>query len=114
MAKRPSLNLKWAVAAILGLPLVMALLRVLWPDISWGFLFLFGLQVMLLLTTLKLVATSIWQPGSRWQLPGKRVDSARRIFAKRGAFVAALSAMAGRVKGAVQAPALRLLKRKAP
>ena len=114
MSKRPSLNLTWAVIGTLGLPLAMGLLHLLWPDISWGFLFLFGLQVMLLLATLQLVATTIWQPGSRWQLPGKRVDSARRIFAKRGAFVAALSAMAGRVKGAVQAPALRLLKRKAP
>ena len=114
MAKRPALNLKWAFSAVLGLPLVMALLRLLWPDISWGFLFLFGLQVMLLLATLQLVATSIWQPGSRWQLPDKPTGSPRRIFEKRGAFVVALSAMGQRVKSALQAPVFRLLKRKAP
>jgi hypothetical protein len=114
MAKRPALNLKWAVIAVLGLPLVMALLRLLWPDISWGFLFLFGLQVMLLLATLQLVATSIWQPGSRWKLPGKGADAPRRIFVKKGALVRALSAVPQRVKAVVQAPVLRLLKRKAP
>ena len=114
MSKRPSLNLTWAVIAVLGLPLAMGLLHLLWPDISWGFLFLFGLQVMLLLATLQLVATSIWQPGSRWQLPGKGVNSPRRIYEKSGPFMTALSAMPGRVKEAVQAPVLRLLKRKTP
>ena len=114
MSKRPSLSLTWAVIAVLGLPSAMALLHLLWPDISWGFLFLFGLQVMLLLATLQLVATSIWQPGSRWQLPGKPTGSPRRIFEKRGALVVALSTMGQRVKSALQAPVLRLLKRKAP
>ena len=114
MSKRPSLNLTWAVIAVLGLPSAMALLHLLWPDISWGFLFLFGLQVMLLLATLQLMATSIWRPGSRWELPGKGVNSPRRIYEKRGAFVTALSAMPQRVKGAIQAPVMRLLKRKAP
>ncbi len=114
MRQRLTLNWKLAIAASLLLPLVMVLLRQLWPDIAWGFLLLFGLQVMLLLAALHLVVTSIWGPGSRWNLPSPSVDSQRRIFVKKGAFMANLQTMLRRAKGVVQAPLGRLFKRKSP
>ena len=114
MRQRLTLNWKLTAAVSLLLPLVMVLLRQLWPDISWGFLFLFGLQVILLLAALQLVVTSVWGPGSRWNLPNPGVDSQRRIFAKRGAFIARIWAMMLRLKGVIQAPFGLLFKRKTP
>jgi hypothetical protein len=114
MRQRLTLNWKLTAAVSLLLPLVMVLLRQLWPDISWGFLFLFGLQVILLLAALQLVVTSVWGPGSRWNLPNPGVDSQRRIFVKRGAFMASFRAMMLRVKGVIQAPFGLLFKRKTP
>jgi hypothetical protein len=113
---RQRLNLNWKLIALVSLllPLVMVLLRLLWPDISWGFLLLFGLQVMLLLATLQLVVTSIWGPGSRWNLPNPSADSQRRIFVKRGALMSNLQALTRRAKGVIQAPLGRLFKRKTP
>lgn len=113
---RRGLPLKWKLTAMGSflLPVVMVLLRQLWPDISWGFLLLFGLQVMLLLAALHLVVTSIWGPGSHWNLPSPSGHSQRRIFVKRGALMANLQAMPRRVKAVVQAPLGRFLKRKAP
>jgi membrane protein YdbS with pleckstrin-like domain len=111
---RHPLTLNWKLAAAVGvsLPLVMVLLRLLWPDIAWGFLLLFGLQVMLLLAALHLVITSIWGPGSRWNLPNPAVDSQRRIFVKKGAFMANLRATMVHVKDTAQAPLKRFFKRK--
>ncbi len=113
---RQQLTLNWKLTALVSLllPMVMVLLRLMWPDISWVFLLLFGLQVMLLLAALQLVVTSIWGPGSRWNLPGPSADSQRRIFLKRGALMANLQAMPRRAKGAIQAPLGRLFKRKTP
>ncbi len=111
---RQPLTLNWKLTAAVGvsLPLVMVLLRLLWPDIAWGFLLLFGLQVMLLLAALHLAVTSIWGPGSRWNLPSPSLDSQRRIFVKRGALMANLRTMLVRAKEVVQAPFGRLFKRK--
>ena len=110
MLQRLSLSLKLAMAVSLLLPLVMLLMRTLWPDIGWGFLLLFGVQVMLLLAALQLTVTSIWGPGSRWNLPRASVDSQRRIFVKRGALMAPLRSILQRVQGSL----VRLLRRKVP
>ncbi len=112
MRQRLPLNWKLTAAVSLLLPLVMVLLRQQWPDISWGFLLLFGMQVMLLLAALHLVVTSIWGPGSRWNLPNPAVDSQRRIFVKKGAFMANLRTTMLHVKDTAQAPLKRFFKRK--
>ena len=114
MAPHLSLILKLAAMVCLLLPLVMALLHWRWPDISWGFHFLFGLQVMLLLAAVQLVVSSIWPPGSRWNLPGRSSDPQRRIFVKKGSPVARLRALFERAKELVQAGLGRLRLRKAP
>ena len=114
MSRRLPLNLKWLALGSLGLPLAMVLLRLLWPDVSWGFLFLFGLQVVLVLATLQLVLTSIWGPASRWELPIKATRLPRLIFAKKSSFMPSLRGMGQRVKVWVAAPVGRLFKRKAP
>lgn len=113
MSRRLPLSLKWAALGSLGLPLVMALLRLLWPDVSWGFLFLFGLQVILALATLQLMITSIWGPASRWELPEKATRLPRRIFAKKWSVMASLRTMGQRIQAAVmQSPLRRLFRRK--
>ncbi|MFN5096346.1 MAG: hypothetical protein ACK5BY_00410 [Limnohabitans sp.] len=112
---RPSLNFNWKLTAAfsLTLPLVMVLFRVLWPEISWGFLLLFGLQVMLLLAALHVVFTCVWGPGSRWDLPSQVVDSKRRIFLKKGAPMARVQALLQSIKETVLAGLGRLRLRKA-
>ena len=112
MFQRLPLSVKLIALGTLLLPLVMVLMRKLWPDISWGFLLLFGLQVLLLLAALQLMLTSIWGPESRWNLPKPTPDPQRRIFGQKKAFVARLRALLLRAKGVIQAPFGRLLKRK--
>ena len=112
MSKLP-VNLKSVAIASLTLPLVMWLLRMLWPDISWGFLLLFGLQVMLMLATLQLVVSSVWTPTRRLELPGKKAALPRRIFAKKTSVMAFLLGMVQRTQGAVTMLFGRLFKRKA-
>ena len=112
MSKLP-VNLKSVAIASLTLPLVMWLLRMLWPDISWGFLLLFGLQVMLMLATLQLVVSSVWTPTRRLKLPGKNAALPRRIFAKKTSVMAFLRGMVQRARGAVAMLLGRLFKRKA-
>jgi hypothetical protein len=114
MLERLSSSVKLAALASLLLPSVMWLMHKLWSDLAWGFVFLFGLQVLLLLAALHLVVTSIWGPGSRWNLPKPQADPQRRIFAQRGALVARLLALFGRVKSVALAPFLRLLRRQTP
>ena len=114
MLQRLSLSLKLTLAVSLLLPLVMLLMRTLWPDIGWGFLLLFGLQVLMLLMALQLLLTSIWGPGSRWNLPRPSVDSQRRIFVKRDALMAKPRAILHRVQGAMHVLFGRLRKRQAP
>ncbi|PIT77068.1 hypothetical protein [Limnohabitans sp. G3-2] len=114
MLERLSPNVKLAGLASALLPCVMWLMRLLSPDLSWGFAFLFGLQVLLLLTALHLVVTSIWGPASRWNLPKPAADSQRRIFAQKGALVARWLALLGRAKSAALAPFLRLFRRQTP
>jgi hypothetical protein len=113
MFQKLSLSVKLIVLGSLLLPLVMVLMRKLWPDISWGFLFLFGLQVLLLLAALQLVLTSIWGPEHRWNLPKPTPDPQRRIFGQKRAFLARLRALVDRVKSATLAPFRRLFTRKA-
>jgi hypothetical protein len=113
MFQKLSLSVKLIALGSLLLPLVMVLMRKLWPDISWGFLFLFGLQVLLLLAALQLVLTSIWGPEHRWNLPKPTPDPQRRIFGQKRALVASLRALMDRVKSAAMAPFRRLFKRKA-
>ncbi len=110
---RLPLSLKSVVIACLTLPVVMWLLRTLWPDISWGFLLLFGLQVMLMLATLQLVVSSVWTPTRRLELPGKKAALPRRIFAKKTSVMAFLLGMVQRAQGAVTMLFGRLFKRKA-
>jgi hypothetical protein len=112
MSKLP-VNLKSVAIASLTLPLVMWLLRMLWPDISWGFLLLFGLQVMLMLATLQLVVSSVWTPTRRLELPGKNAALPRRIFAKKTSVMAFLRGMVQRARAAVAMVFGRLFKRKA-
>ena len=112
MSKLP-VNLKSVAIASLTLPLVMWLLRMLWPDISWGFLLLFGLQVMLILATLQLVVSSVWTPTRRLELPVKNAKLPRRIFAKKTSVMAFLRSMVQRAQGAVAMVFGRLFKRKA-
>jgi len=114
MLERLSSSVKLAALASLLLPLVMGLMRKLWPDLAWGFVFLFGLQVLLLLAALHLVVTSIWGPGSRWNLPKPQADPQRRIFDHRGTLVTRLLAFFGRVKSVALAPFLRLFRRQTP
>jgi hypothetical protein len=111
MFQRLTLNVKLIALGTLLLPLVMLLMHKLWPDIPWGFLLLFGLQVLLLLAALQLVLTSIWGPESRWNLPKPTPDPQRRIFGQKRAFMARLRALVERVKSAVLAPFRRLFKR---
>ena len=112
MFQRLSLNVKLITLGTLLLPLVMVLMRKLWPDIAWGFLFLFGLQVLLLLAALQLVLTSIWGPERRWNLPKPTPELQRRIFAQKRTFMARLRALVDRIKSAVLAPFRRLSTRK--
>jgi hypothetical protein len=112
MPKLP-VNLKLVASASLTLPLVMWVLHVLWPDISWGFLLLFGLQVLLMLVTLQLVLSSIWSPKRRWELPGKNAALPRRIFAKKTSVMAFLRSLVHRAQSAVTVLLGRLFKRKA-
>ena len=114
MLERLPLSVKLTALASLLLPSVMWLMRTLWPDISWGFLFLFGLQVLLLLVALQLVVTSIWGPGSRWNLPKPEADPQRRIFGQKGSLLARLLALVGRVKNLALAPLGRLFRRTTP
>ena len=113
MFQKLSLSVKLIALGSLLLPLVMVLMRKLWPDISWGFLFLFGLQVLLLLAALQLVLTSIWGPEHRWNLPKPTPDPQRRIFGQKRVFLARLRALMDRVKSAALAPFRRLFMRKA-
>ena len=113
MFQKLSLSVKLIALGSLLLPLVMVLMRKLWPDIAWGFLFLFGLQVLLLLAALQLVLTSIWGPEHRWNLPKPTPDPQRRIFGQKRDFVARLRALVDRVKSAALAPFRRLFTRKA-
>lgn len=113
MSRSLPLAAKVAAFITLGLPLAMVLLRTLWPDISWGFLLLFGLQVLLLLTTVQLLATSIWGPASRWELPGKAAKLPRRIFAKKWSVMASLRGLTQSLQSRMKVPTLRLFKRKA-
>jgi len=113
MFQKLSLNVKLIALGSLLLPLVMVLMRKLWPDIAWGFLFLFGLQVLLLLAALQLVLTSIWGPEHRWNLPKPTPDPQRRIFGQKRAFLARLRALVDRVKSAALAPFRRLFRRQA-
>jgi hypothetical protein len=110
---RLPLSLKSVAIACLTLPMVMWLLRMLWPDISWGFLLLFGLQVMLMLATLQLVVSSVWTPTRRLELPGKKAALPRRIFAKKTSVMAFLLGMVQRAQGTVALLLGRLFKRKA-
>ncbi len=114
MRQRPTLNWKLALAVSLLLPLVMALFHYLWPDISWGFHLLFGLQVMLLLATLHLVLGSLWGPGIRWNLPRPSLDPQRLIFVKKGLRLAGFRTKLQGLKGGLQAVLGRLLKRQTP
>ena len=111
--RRLPLNLKSVAIASLTLPAVMWVLRMLWPDISWGFLLLFGLQVMLMLATLQLVVSSVWTPTRRLELPGKKAALPRRIFAKKTSVMAFLLGMVQRAQGTVAMLLGRLFKRKA-
>jgi hypothetical protein len=111
---RLPLSLKSVAIASLTLPAVMWVLRMLWPDISWGFLLLFGLQVMLMLATLQLVVSSVWTPTRRLELPGKKAALPRRIFAKKTSVMAFLLGMVQRTQGAVAVLFGRFFKRKAP
>jgi hypothetical protein len=113
MLKKPSLTVKLVALGSLLLPLVMVLMRKLWPDIPWGFLFLFGLQVLLLLAALQLVLTSMWGPEHHWNLPKLSPDPQRRIFAQKRNVMAFLRAMLSGVKSVVLAPFKRLFTRKA-
>ena len=112
MFQRPSFNFKLIALGTLLLPLVMVLMRKLWPEIAWGFLLLFGLQVLLLLAALQLVLTNIWAPEHRWNLPKPTPDPQRRIFAQKKDVVARLRAMLSGVKSVVLAPLRRLFTRK--
>ena len=107
------LSLKSVAIACLTLPVVMWVLGMLWPDISWGFLLLFGLQVMLMLAALQLVVSSVWTPTRRLELPGKKAALPRRIFAKKTSVMAFLRGMVQRAQGAVGMLLGRLFKRKA-
>jgi hypothetical protein len=111
MLQKLSLSVKLIALGSLLLPLVMVLMRKLWPDIAWGFLFLFGLQVLLLLAALQLVLTSIWAPEHRWNLPKPTPDPQRRIFAQKKDVLARLRAMLSGVKNVVLAPFRRLFTR---
>ena len=113
MFQKLSLSVKLIALGSLLLPLVMVLMRKLWPDIAWGFLFLFGLQVLLLVAALQLMLTNIWAPEHRWNLPKPTPDPQRRIFGQKRAFVARLRAVVDRVKSVVLAPFRRLFTRKA-
>ena len=68
----------------------------------------------MLLAAVQLVVSSIWPPGSRWNLPGRSSDPQRRIFVKKGSPVARLRALLERAKELVQAGLGRLRLRKAP
>ncbi len=105
------LNLKLVAIASLTLPAVMWVLRMLWPDISWGFLLLFGLQVMLMLATLSLVVTSIWGPSSHWKLPAKLQAQPRRIFTEKTSLILSLRNLVQRTRGAVATLLGRVFKR---
>lgn len=107
-------GLKLSAFILLSLSLAMALLRALWHDISWGFLLLFGLQVVLILATLLLMLTSLGKPSSRWNLPAKYAQLPRRIFAPKTSVTAYLRAMGRRLLLAPKTLALRLLKRQTP
>ena len=111
MFQRPSFNFKLIALGTLLLPLVMVLMRKLWPEIAWGFLLLFGLQVLLLLAALQLVLTNIWAPEHRWNLPKPTPDPQRRIFAQKRDVMARLRAMLSGVKTIVLAPFRRVFKR---
>jgi hypothetical protein len=113
MFQRLTLNVKLIALGTLLLPLVMVLMRKLWPDIAWGFLFLFGLQVLLLLAALQLVLTNIWAPEHRWNLPKPTPDPQRRIFAQKRNVTVRLRAMFTAVIGVFLAPFRRLFTRKA-
>jgi hypothetical protein len=114
MLERISSSVKLAALASFLLPFVMWLMHTLWPDLAWGFVFLFGLQVLLLLMALHLVVTSIWGPGSRWNLPKPQADPQRRIFGQKGALVARCLALIGRVKNTALAPLARWFRRQTP
>ena len=107
------MNLNWVAIASLTLPLVIWLLRMLWPDISWGFWLLFDLQVLLMLATLQLVVSSDWTPTRRWALPGKNASLPRCIFAKKTSVMAFLRGMVQCAQGAVAMLLGCLFKRKA-
>jgi hypothetical protein len=112
MTRHLALGLKLSAFILLSLALAMALLRMLWPDISWGFLLLFGLQVVLLLATLQLLLTTIWQPSKRWDLPQTQAELPRRIFAPKASVVRFLSGLGRPFVQTLKAKALLLFKRK--
>jgi uncharacterized membrane protein YagU involved in acid resistance len=113
MLQRLTLSVKLIALGSLLLPLVMVLMRKLWPDIAWGFLLLFGLQVLLLMAALQLMLTNIWAPEHRWNLPKPTPDPQRRIFAHKRDVMARLRALVDRVKSAMLSPFRRLFARKA-
>jgi len=113
MLQRLTLSVKLIALGSLLLPLVMVLMRKLWPDIAWGFLFLFGLQVLLLVAALQLMLTNIWAPEHRWNLPKPTPDPQRRIFAQKRNVTARLQAILSGVISVFLAPFRRLFTRKA-
>jgi hypothetical protein len=114
MTPHLALGLKWSAFILLSLSVAMAVLRMLWVDISWGFLLFFGLQVVLILATLQLILTTIWKPSSRWALPNSHSHSGlpRRIFAQKTTVMAFLRGMDPRLVHALKNKTQRLFKRK--
>jgi hypothetical protein len=104
-------GLKLSAFILLSLSLAMALLRALWHDLGWGFLFLFGLQVVLILATLLLMLTSLWKPGNRWNLPAKYAQLPRRIFAPKTSPLAFLHRIGQRLFQTPKYLVQRLFKR---
>lgn len=113
MTPHLALGLKLSAFILLSLSLAMALLRMLWVDIGWGFLLLFGLQVVLILATLQLMLTTIWKPSSRWAMPVQKSDLPRRIFAPKTTVMAFLRSTGQRLIDALKNKGQRLFKRKA-
>ncbi len=111
MTPHLALGLKWSAFILLSLSVAMAVLRMLWVDISWGFLLLFGLQVVLILATLQLILTTIWKPSSRWALPNSRSGLPRRIFAQKTTVMAFLRSVGPRFVHALKNKTQRLFKR---
>ena len=111
MTPHLALGLKWSAFILLSLSVAMAVLRMLWVDISWGFLLLFGLQVVLILATLQLILTTIWKPSSRWALPNSHSGLPRRIFAQKTTVMAFLRSVGPWLVHALKNKTQRLFKR---